>query len=28
MGKGEKQATVTMIKQWKERAGQGRGNNL
>ena len=25
---GEKQATITLIKQWKEREGQGRGDSL
>ena len=25
---GEKQSPVTLIKQWKERKGQGRGDNL
>jgi len=26
--KGGKQAPITLIKQWKERQGQGRGKNL
>jgi len=28
MRKGEKQATDTLIKEWKERKGQGKQNNL